>query len=197
MIGALRGILSEKQAPHVLIETANGVSYELQASMATFYRLPAVGEAVVLHTHLIVREDAQLLFGFFMREERTLFRTLIKVNGIGPKVALAILSSIEPDAFVRCIMDQDSLSLTKIPGIGRKTAERLVIEMKDRCAEWETSGAKHFISTQSGVMNDALGALIALGYKPQEASRALSQVKQEGLKAEDLIRLALRGMVPC
>lgn len=196
MIGAIRGILLEKQPPHLLIETRDGVSYELQASMTTFYRLPQIGEEIKLHTHFIVREDAQLLFGFYTLEERTLFRTLIKVNGIGPKVALTILSSIEPDAFVRCVMEQDSASLTKLPGIGRKTAERLVIEMKDRCAEWDVSAIPS-LPTQSSAMNDALGALVSLGYKPQEATRALAQVKQEGLSTEELIRLALRGMVPC
>lgn len=197
MIGAIRGKIIEKQPPHLLIETANGVSYELQASMTTFYRLPEVGAEIHLHTHFVVREDAQLLFAFYTQEERKLFRTLIKVNGIGPKVAITILSSIEPEAFVRCIMEQDSASLVKLPGIGKKTAERLVIEMKDRCEEWETTAVTTQLVSHSSAMGDALGALLSLGYKPQEASRALSQVKQEGLTTEELIRLALKGMVPC
>ncbi len=197
MIGAIKGVLVEKQPPFLLIETANGVSYELQASMTTFYRLPALGEVVKLHTHFIVREDAQLLFGFFTTAERTLFRTLIKVNGVGPKMALTLLSSIEPDAFVRCIRDQDSASLVQLPGIGRKTAERLLIEMRDRCAEWDTTATLASAAAGMGAMSEAMGALLALGYKPQEASRALSQIKQTGLSTEELIRVALKGMVPC
>lgn len=195
MIGAIRGKLMEKLAPHLLIATAGGVSYELQASMTTFYRLPEVGAEISLLTHFVVREDAHLLFGFYTPEERSLFRTLIKVNGIGPKVALAILSSIEPDAFMRCVLEQDSATLVRLPGIGKKTAERLLIEMKDRCAGWEMSTAIPPLKTSA--MNEAMSALIALGYKPQESSRALSQLKDQGLSTEELIRAALKGMVPC
>ncbi|EKD74741.1 MAG: Holliday junction DNA helicase RuvA [uncultured bacterium] len=197
MIGAIRGKIIEKQPPSLSIETESGVSYELQASMMTFYRLPSLGETVRLLTHFVVREDIQLLFGFYTQEERALFRTLIKVNGVGPKSALTILSSIEPDAFIQCITNQDSATLVKLPGIGKKTAERLLIEIKDHCAQLQTAKTIENLSAKSSSMNDALSALITLGYKPQEASRALAQVKQEELSTEDLIRFALKGMVPC
>lgn len=201
MIGRLRGILVEKYPPQLLIEVA-GVAYELQASMSTFYRLPEVGSETVLHTHFVVREDAQQLYGFFEARERSLFRSLIKVNGVGPKMALTILSSIEPDNFVRCVMDNDTASLVRLPGVGKKTAERLVIEMRDRLAEAEMgppatqiviTGAAH---NNRSASQDAVSALIALGYKPQEASRAVSQVAGDDLSSEVLIRSALKNMVP-
>jgi len=198
MIGRLNGVLLEKQPPHLLLDV-NGVAYEVQASMHTFYRLPEVGSNTVLHTHFIVREDAQQLYGFADKHERALFRALLKVNGIGAKSALTVLSSIEPDAFVRCVAEQDTATLQKLPGIGKKTAERLVIEMRDRLADWE--GGSHKISavtTASALKNteqDAVSALIALGYKPQEASRAVLKVAAEELSSEEMIRLALKGMV--
>ena len=136
MIGRLRGILLEKQPPQLLLDL-NGICYELQAPMSTFYRLPEIGQSITLYTHLIVREDAHLLYGFSQEHERTLFRTLIKVSGVGPKSALTILSGIEADAFVRCVMDNDVASLSPLPGIGKKTAERLVVEMRDRLADWQ------------------------------------------------------------
>lgn len=197
MIGAIRGKVLEKQAPYLLIEMVSGLSYELQASMTTFYRLPAVSEEVFLYTHHVVREDAQLLFGFYTQEERTLFRSLIKVNGVGPKVALTLLSSIELDALVRCIMDQDSASLIKLPGVGRKTAERLLIEMRDRCGEWNVATAPVVTGSGSSSFNDAVSALVSLGYKSQDALSVLAKVKEEGMTTEELIRFALKGMVPC
>lgn len=197
MIGAIRGKVLEKQAPYLLIEMVSGLSYELQVSMTTFYRLPALSEEVFLYTHHVVREDAQLLFGFYSQEERTLFRSLIKVNGVGPKVALTLLSSIEPDALVRCIMDQDSASLIKLPGVGRKTAERLLIEMRDRCGEWNIATSPVLAGSGSSSFNDAVSALVSLGYKSQDAASVLAKVKEEGMTTEELIRFALKGMVPC
>lgn len=204
MIGRLQGILIEKSPPHLLIDV-NGVGYEVDAPMTTFYQLPKNGETVILHTHLVVREDAQQLFGFASLKERTLFRILIRVNGVGPKLALTILSGIEPAAFVRCIENQDVSTLVKLPGVGKKTAERLVIEMRDRLKEFDDRAAIQAVAGQAPLSVDQVGsdendpvqeavaALIALGYKPQEASRAVAQV--EGDDSATLIRLALKGMV--
>ncbi len=200
MITRIQGILLEKQAPFLVLEVG-GLAYEIQASMNTFYRLPEVGTAVVLHTHFVVREDAQLLYGFFEQRERALFRTLIRVNGVGPKIALAILSSIEPDAFVHCVEEQNTTALQRLPGIGKKTAERLIVEMRDRLADWHF-GENVNVSKGSSLPNhagrgaefDAISALIALGYKPQEASRLISQVTSDGLSSQELIRLALKSM---
>jgi len=196
MIGRLRGVLLEKAPPHLLVDV-QGLAYELQASMFSFYRLPAIGQEVILHTHLVVREDAHLLYGFFELQERALFRGLIKVSGVGPKVALAILSGIEPDAFVTSVMQNNTDSLVRIPGIGKKTAERLVVEMRDRLSDWKAeSGAS---ISQSVLANDsmqeAMSALIALGYKPAEARQAVAAAAKEHQSSEAIIRHALRGML--
>jgi len=202
MITRINGVLLEKQPPFLVLDV-HGLAYEVQASMNTCYRLPEVGANVVLHTHFVVREDAQLLFGFFDQHERALFRTLLKVNGIGPKSALAILSSIEPDAFVRCVEEQNTLALQRLPGIGKKTAERLIVEMRDRLADW--SFDEHAFNPNLANGNtpagkdraaelDAISALVALGYKAQDASRAILQVAGEGLSSQDLIRLALKNI---
>lgn len=200
MIGRIRGILLEKQAPELLVDVA-GVGYEIQAPMTTIYQLPAPGENVVLHTHLIVREDAHLLFGFATREERSLFRALIKVNGVGPKLALAILSGMDVAAFVRCVRDGDTNTLVRLPGVGKKTAERLLIEMRDRLSDWHVEG----LAVGEGPallpvratdhLHEAESALIALGYKPQEAAKMVAAVKVEGASSEELIRAALKSMV--
>jgi len=203
MIGRLSGLLLEKQPPQLLLDVS-GVAYEIDAPMSTFYRLPDCGVQVTLHTHLVVREDAQLLYGFLQHGERALFRSLIKVNGVGPKLALAILSSVEPDEFARCIHDNDSAKLTRLPGIGKKTAERLIIEMRDRLDDWQTIAATTLSSTtttrsaDNNLYNktpaqDAISALIALGYKPQEASRVVAQIDVKDLTSEEIIRLALRS----
>lgn len=202
MIGQLRGIILEKQPPQLLLDV-NGVGYEIDAPMSTFYRLPEVGKELTLLTHFIVREDAHHLYGFATSEERTLFRTLLKVNGVGPRLALTILSSIEPDEFVRCVVNNDTESLVRLPGIGKKTAERLIIEMRDKLAAWQkTSPAELSLfpnKTEGGSRNqlvqDAISALVALGYKPQEASRAVSKVDDGQLNSEEMIRRALREMV--
>ncbi|EZH78209.1 MAG: Holliday junction branch migration protein RuvA [Pseudomonas sp.] len=201
MIGRLRGTLAEKQPPHLLLDV-NGVGYELEVPMTTLYRLPAVGEPLSLHTHQVVREDAHLLYGFFEKRERELFRELIRLNGVGPKLALALMSGLEVDELVRCVQAQDTAALVKVPGVGKKTAERLLVELKDRFKAWESipSIAPLVVEPQlaqavSSAENDAVSALISLGYKPQEASRAVAAVKEDGMSSEDLIRRALRGMV--
>jgi len=198
MIGRIRGTLLEKQAPELLVDVS-GVGYEIQAPMTTFYQLPALGQNVVLHTHLIVREDAHLLFGFATLEERSLFRALIKVNGVGPKLALAILSGMDVADFVRCVRDNDTNALVRLPGVGKKTAERLLIEMRDRLRDWHVEGlAVGDGSAQLPIrvtdhLLEAESALISLGYKPQEATRMVAAVKIEGATSEELIRAALKN----
>lgn len=195
MIGRLKGKLIEKQPPHLLVDV-NGVGYEVNASMNTVYKLPECNQEVVLYTQLIIRDDAHLIFGFCDKQERGLFRSLIKVNGVGPKMALAILSSMDPVAFVACIENHDVKSLTRIPGVGKKTAERLIVEMADRLSHVEINlaarNASKISSSGQQTVSDAIGALIALGYKPAEASRAVSGVEAEGLSSEQLIRLSLQ-----
>lgn len=200
MIGQLRGIILEKQPPQLLLDV-NGVAYEIDAPMNTFYHLPDVGQQVILHTHFVVREDAHHLYGFYSRDERSLFRTLLKVNGIGPRVALTILSSIDPNEFIRCVVNNDTASLVRIPGIGKKTAERLIIEIRDKVSSLNSSPQQDNLVTgkeiisQNRLIQDAVSALIALGYKPQEASRAVSKVDDGSLSSEEIIRRALREMV--
>ena len=204
MIGFLRGVIADKQPPQLLLDV-NGVGYEVNAPMCTFYRLPKVGETVVLHTHLSVREDAHTLFGFYDKKERELFRTLIKISGVGPKMALAILSGMEVNAFVLCVQHGDAATLTKLPGVGKKTAERLVIEMRDKFKDWDAtvsdSSSNVLISTDqvelspNEYIQEAEDALVALGYKAAEANRMVSKVKDQGGSSETLIRLALKGMV--
>ena len=202
MIGRLKGIVLEKQAPYLLLEVG-GVGYELATSMQTFYHLPDSNQEVTLYTHLVVREDAHTLYGFSHSDERTLFRHLIKVNGIGPKVALSILSSVEVNTFIRCIELNDSAQLIKIPGIGKKTAERLLIEMRDKLSSWQNNvitpvslGISLPTALNYSPKEDAIHALEALGYKPQEAIRIINKITQAqpDLTSEQLIRLALQGM---
>lgn len=199
MIGWIKGHILEKKAPELLLNV-NGIGYEVQAPMSTFYTLPEQGE-VELFTHFVVREDAQILFGFTTKAERKLFRAVIKVNGIGPKLGLTILSSIEPDRFVHCVHEQDVQALTKVPGIGKKTAERLLVEMKDKLDDWYIDvdavlPGFQDSKTNSSIMNEAESALIALGYKATEAHKmAMLASKEEGAdSAEALIRLALRSL---
>jgi Holliday junction DNA helicase RuvA len=200
MIGLLRGIIREKQPPQLTLEV-NGVGYEIDAPMGTFYHLPDIGQEVTLYTHFVVREDGQYLFGFYSKEERSLFRTLLKVNGVGPRMGLTILSSIEPADFVRAVINNDTDSLVRMPGVGKKTAERLIIEMRDKVSSWTPSAmppelfAQNKSSTRNQVTGDAVSALISLGYKPQEASRAVSKVDDGKLSSEEIIRNALKEMV--
>ncbi|UTW46465.1 Holliday junction branch migration protein RuvA [bacterium SCSIO 12696] len=199
MIGRLSGVLLEKQAPDLLLDV-QGVGYEVQVSLTTFFTLPEVGQAVTLHTHFVTREDAQLLYGFSELRERELFRTLIKVNGVGPKMALSILSGMNPEEFVRCVANNDVTALVRLPGVGKKTAERLVVEMRDRLKDWGVSGetpAMEQMAPGPSVSEEAESALVALGYKPQEAARMISAVAKEAdnPSCEALIRLALQNLV--
>jgi Holliday junction DNA helicase RuvA len=193
MIGHIRGRLIRKSPPALIIDV-NGVGYELEAPMSTFYRLPEVGSEVELHTHLVVREDAHLLYGFATEVERRLFRDLLRVTGIGPKIGLALLSGIDVDTFLRCVEAQDVDALTRIPGIGRKTAERLLIEMRDRIqALGQLPSASRPVDADAGARVEAYAALVALGYRPVEATRLLKSVESEGTGTEDLIRRALQA----
>ena len=200
MIGRIQGVLIEKQPPVVLVDV-QGVGYEIQAPMTTIYQLPELGEQVTLHTHFVVREDAQLLYGFAEQRERALFRTLIKVNGVGPKLALTILSGIETDDFVRCVREDDTATLVRLPGVGKKTAERLLVEMRDRLKDWHIEGSDDLplmatADPKVDYAGEAESALIALGYKPQEAAKAISAVNDGSIESsETLIRLALKNMV--
>ena len=199
MIGRLRGTLAEKQPPHLLVDV-NGVGYELEVPMTTLYRLPSIGEPLTLHTHLVVREDAHLLYGFSSKRERELFRELIRLNGVGPKLALALMSALEVDELVRCVQAEDTSALTRVPGVGKKTAERLLVELKDRFKVWESMPSIAPLveparaAAVSSAQSDAVSALVALGFKPAEASRAVSLVDEDDLSSEELIRRALKGM---
>jgi Holliday junction DNA helicase RuvA len=190
MIGFLKGILVSKQPPQLTLDVG-GVGYEIEAPMSTFYDLPEPGESLHLVTHLLVREDAHVLYGFASEEERALFRSLLKVSGVGARIALGILSGISVEGFRQCVVDRDLVSLTRLPGIGRKTGERLLVEMSDRLpAQQPSSGGD-----AGGVANaegEAHGALIALGYKPAEALRMLKNIDATRLRTEDLIREALK-----
>jgi Holliday junction DNA helicase RuvA len=191
MIGSLRGRIAAKTPPQLRIDVG-GVGYELEAPMSTFFHLPAIGQEVSLLTHLVVREDAQMLYGFATPDERRLFRNLLKVSGVGPKIALALLSGISVEAFAQCIVNHDVDALMRVPGIGRKTAERLFVEMRDRVAnlEGEPGAARAEGMTPEA---EALGALIGLGYKPAEAARLLKVVEPGTHTTEQLIRRALQG----
>lgn len=199
MIGYLKGLIITKHPPVLLIDVA-GVGYEVYASMNTFYKLPEIGKEVTLYTHLIVREDVHDLYAFFDLRERSLFRTLIRVNGVGPRMAMAILSSIDPDEFVFCVESDDAARLTHIPGVGKKTAERLIVEMRDRLKDWRVASDNGKVAAQgitlsldiNNATRDAISALVALGYKPQEASRAVSKIDAVDLASEEIIRQALK-----
>ncbi len=197
MIGRLRGKLVLKRAPQLMVDVG-GVGYEVDAPMSTFYVLPELGDEVVLYTHMVVREDAQLLYGFATDAERGFFRELIKVNGVGAKMGLTILSGMSADAFAMCVREGDVASLVRLPGVGKKTAERLIVEMKDKMEARAENALPQTINAldeppQANHINDAISALIALGYKPQEAARMVRGVKTEGLPSEEIIRQALKG----
>lgn len=196
MIGFLRGRLAAKHPPSLLVDVG-GVGYEIEAPMSTFYGLPAVGAEVSLHTHLVVREDAHVLFGFGTERERALFRELIKVSGVGPRIALGILSGVTVDEFHRCVEAEDVASLVRVPGIGRKTAERLVIEMRDRlkalAAPAGTVAPGSPAGLQPSAQAEAFSALVALGYKPAEVTRLLQKVDPSVTSTEEMIRHALRA----
>ena len=193
MIGSIAGVLTLKAPPHLQLEVG-GIGYEIEAPMSTFYGLPAVGERTRLLTHLVVREDAHLLYGFATEGERALFRQLLKISGIGPRIALAILSGVSDAAFAHAVREQDAAALMRIPGVGRKTAERLIVEMRDRL-EASTPQGPTALAPASQAEGEAYSALVALGYKPQEATRLLKAVDTEGekLTTEEMIRRALQG----
>lgn len=206
MIGQLRGTLIAKQPPELLIDV-NGIGYEVQMPMTCFYEVPDVGETVTVITHFVVREDAQLLYGFNTFAERTLFRQLIKAQGVGPKLALTIMSGMTATQFVRAVTHDDVTSLVKLPGVGRKTAERLVVEMRDRLSKWGTDtpatdaapidfGSNSPTIHASSPREDALSALLGLGYKPAQAEKAVNAAYKgnESAPSEELIRAALRSM---
>jgi len=192
MIGSLRGRLIAKQAPHIVVE-CGGVGYEVETPMSTFLELPNTGTDLFLHTHLVVREDAQILYGFATDEERVLFRTLLKVNRVGAKMALGVLSAMSSSDFRRCVEYEDATTLAKIPGVGKKTAERLIIEMRDRIdkvAPASTGTAP--LSVAAGARSEAFDALVALGYKANEVNKLIGKLDTEDKSAEDIIRQALR-----
>lgn len=194
MIGFLRGRLIAKHPPGLLVDV-NGVGYELEAPMSTFYELPAVGAEVELFTHLVVREDAHVLYGFASQAERRLFRGLLKVSGVGPKIALGILSGISVEGFLKCVEAQDVDTLVRIPGVGRKTAERLLIEMRDRVRALTPVGESIPAASGNGAAQaEAFGALVALGYKPAEVTRLL-KAAEGAVTTEDMIRRALQAAV--
>ena len=199
MIGRIRGTLLHKQAPQLLIDV-NGIGYEVSAPMSTFYNLPELDESITLHTHLVVREDAHTLYGFATENERAMFRALIKVNGVGAKLALTILSGISAEDFIVCVMDNDTAGLTRLPGVGKKTAERLIIEMRDKLKDWGTqttdtsSGKPTTLVQPVDAVADAVSALIALGYKPPEASKMVRIVDAKDLPSEEIIRQALQAV---
>ena len=194
MIGSVRGRIASKTPPQLMVDVG-GLGYELEAPMSTFFHLPAVGQEVSLLTHLVVREDAHVLYAFATEAERRLFRSLIKVSGVGPKIALALLSGISVEAFSRCVVNEDITALTKVPGIGRKTAERLVIEMRDRLGDPAAPASAGIVSVAIGASpeSEAYGALVALGYRPAEATRLLKAAGPGTHSTEELIRRALQG----
>lgn len=197
MIGRLRGILVRKEPP-VLVVDVGGVGYECEAPMTTFYDLPPLGENVILYTHLLVREDALALYGFARESQRRLFRELLKVSGVGPRMALAVLSGLTDEEFARCVQQQDVARLAEVPGIGRKTAERLIMEMRDKLPAprdpTTAAGAQAGEGGAADPVREAVSALVALGYKPNEASQMVRRVKAEGLVTEEIIRQALKGV---
>ncbi len=198
MIGWLRGTLRARQAPWLILDVG-GVGYELQAPMTTFYDLPTSGSEISLYTHLVVREDAHALYGFAHEAERDIFRALLRVNGVGAKVGLAILSGLDANTLTRCIAEEDAARLTTIPGIGKKTAERLVMELRDRLPAGGGSVGVSLPRADGEAIAvepiaEAVSALIALGFKAPEASRRIRAISEEGLACEELVRRALQAV---
>ncbi|KTD43263.1 Holliday junction branch migration protein RuvA [Legionella quateirensis] len=194
MIGWLNGQIVDKHQPGKIVLDVNGVGYDVETSLNTFFQLEGSSSAVGLHIHTVVREDALLLYGFLDKQERSLFRALIKVNGVGPKVAMAVLSSISPNEFIQCIHQENAVLLTKLPGIGKKTAERLVVEMRDSIKQFGEvqSDSMHQQKHKMSSQDEAISALEALGYKPQEALKVVSKI-DDGIKTcEQLIRESLQ-----
>ena len=199
MIGWLRGILREKQPPYLLVDV-QGVGYELEAPMTTFSTLPALGEELTLFTHQVIRDDAHSLYAFVQRAERNVFRQLLRVNGVGAKLALTILSGMDAAALARCVYERDVASLARLPGLGKKTAEKLIIELHDRVSALPGLGeAALATSSQPGIdypdpVTEAISALVALGFKPQDATQRVQAVRAPGLTCEELVRRALQSL---
>jgi len=191
MIGSLRGRLTFKQAPQIVID-CDGVGYEVETPMSTFLDLPATGEDLFIYIHHLVREDAQILYGFMSEAERSLFRALLKISGVGAKMALAILSSMGVGDFQRCVEHEDAAMLVRIPGVGKKTAERLIIEMRDRIAKLPSAPGQTRIPAGASPRGEAMHALIALGYRPKEVNRLIGSMDVANSSAEDIIRRALQ-----
>lgn len=191
MIGSLRGRLARKQAPTIVLE-CGGVGYEVDTPMSTFLALPDTGTELFLHTHMLVREDAQILYGFSTEDERSMFRALLRVSGVGAKMALAVLSAMSVGDFRRCVEFEDSATLVKIPGVGKKTAERLIIEMRDRIGQAPAAAGPAPLAVNADARSEAVDALVALGYKPREVSTLIGKLETDGKTAEDIIRLALQ-----
>lgn len=192
MIGSVRGRLTFKQAPQIVVE-CNGVGYELETPMSTFLDLPETGADLFLYTHLLVREDAQILYGFSTEDERLMFRTLLKVNRVGAKLALGILSAMTTNDFRRCVELEDTTAMSRIPGVGKKTAERLIIEMRDRIGASAPGGVTGApLTVTASARNEAVDALVSLGYKPKEVNNLIAKLDIEEKSAEDIIRLALK-----
>lgn len=196
MIGFLRGRLAAKHPPGLIVDVG-GVGYELEAPMSTFFGLPPTGSEVQLFTHLVVRDDAHLLYGFATERERRLFRELLKVSNVGPKLALTLLSGMSVDSFLMCVAAQDADALVRTPGVGRKTAQRLLIELKDRLEAFglpgEAPGAAGASGPHSGAQAEAFSALLALGYKPAEVTRLIKSVDASAQTTEEIIRRALQA----
>lgn len=194
MIGSLRGRIARKQPPQIILE-CGGVGYEIETPMSTFLELPETGTEIFLHTHLVVREDSQTLFGFSSEQEKSLFRSLLKISGVGAKMGLAILSGMSVNDFQRCVEYEDSARLVKIPGVGKKTAERLIIEMRDRIEVTSAELTAGTSTARSDPRNEAFDALLSLGYRSNEINHLLAKLDVADKSAEDIIRLALRRSV--
>lgn len=200
MIGWLSGQIVDRQHPGKLVIDVNGVGYDVETSLNTFFNLASEEKAIGLHIHTVVREDALLLYGFADKVERTLFRALIRVNGIGPKLAMAVLSSISPDEFIQCIQEENGARLTKLPGIGKKTAERLVVEMKDSVSKLfgvDRTQAVKAKTIPASIQDEAISALEVLGYKYNDAKKVIYQIDNGSQSCEQLIRQALQKLSRC
>jgi Holliday junction DNA helicase RuvA len=199
MIGWLRGVLREKHPPYLILEV-NGVGYELEAPMTTFSLLPGLGEELTVFTHQLVREDAQSLYAFMHRSERNVFRQLLRVSGVGAKLALGILSGVDADELSRCVYERDIVRLAQLPGIGKKTAERLIIELRDRLQPLpdltvgDLLGSPRMALNRADAEAEAISALVALGFRHQDATGRVRAVREEGLACEDLVRRALKSL---
>jgi Holliday junction DNA helicase RuvA len=194
VIGRLTGEVIERK-PDLLLLNVGGVGYEVNISLTTFGQLAETEGLVTIHTHLIVRDDAHILFGFGSINEREMFRALIKVNSVGPKMALTILSGLEAEAFAGAILSGDLKTLTGLPGVGKKTAERLIVEMKDKVDAFSVSGTGISSRMRGSVAEDAESALVGLGYKPQIAADAITQIEDPAEDVQTLIKQALKALM--